>query len=430
MRQYMELKAARRAARDAERGQTGKSETEDESAETSVDDLDEFNLPKTTGTRYKRRTKKRTTGPGPGSTRSNDSLDTFTQYSKGDYGMSRMLTHVVKPISVLLDPEKRESQVELSRGIQHLGKLTPAYVTQSFGAEPSIRNMETSIQELQRSVLALMRAKSLTQDAFSRTLTDKSGRIRPNPLESYPRFNAEAEVWQRAVSGMNIKIKVIERSLTFLATPNEFFLEVCSTSNSVAAAYGLSQEQQKLLILSYIPKTSTLFKELDLLDTLTQFFDLASISSGTILTKAEIDQRIEKWRLDLTSPEGLTESLRNLKALLMDLDGRGGNQIDQRVLYSDIIRRLKRDPSLNVTILKQLDTCLFQVEQERDPIRLHQIVLMPLKELVTYNKKSQNNQNNVPHPHHSVKQIETPPRLYAAPPCYWSRPKPGIEFSK
>ena len=167
-----------------------------------------------------------------------------------------------------------------------------------------------------------------------------------------------------------------------------------------------------------------------MLDTLTQFFDLASISSGTILTKAEIDQRIEKWRLDLTSPEGLTESLRNLKALLMDLDGRGGNQIDQRVLYSDIIRRLKRDPSLNVTILKQLDTCLFQVEQERDPIRLHQIVLMPLKELVTYNKKSQNNQNNVPHPHHSVKQIEPPPRLYAAPSCYWSRPKTGTGFSE
>ena len=131
LRQYMELKAARKAARDAERGQTGKSETEDESAETSVDDLDEFNLPKTTGTRNKRRTKKKT-GPGPGSTRSNDSLDTFTQVSKGEYGMSRMLTHVVKPISVLLDPEKRESQDELARGIQHLGKLTPAYVTQSL----------------------------------------------------------------------------------------------------------------------------------------------------------------------------------------------------------------------------------------------------------------------------------------------------------
>ena len=105
-----------------------------------------------------------------------------------------MLTHVVKPISVLLDPEKRDLQDELSRGIQHLGKLTPAYVTQSFGAEHSIRNMESSIQELQRSVLALMLAKSLTQDAFSRTLTDKSGRIKPNPMESYPRFNADAEV--------------------------------------------------------------------------------------------------------------------------------------------------------------------------------------------------------------------------------------------
>jgi hypothetical protein len=113
LRQYMELKAARKAARDAERGQTGKSETEDESAETSVDAWTSLIYQKQQVQGNKRRTKKRTTGPGPGSTRSNDSLDTFTQVSKGEYGMSRMLTHVVKPISVLLDPEKRESQVEL-----------------------------------------------------------------------------------------------------------------------------------------------------------------------------------------------------------------------------------------------------------------------------------------------------------------------------
>ena len=161
--------------------------------------MDEFNLPTATSGKEKRRTKKKVKeGTRSGHTSASNSLNTFTQVAHGEYDMSWLLTHVVKPINLLLDPEKRENQVELDRGQKHLDKLTPEYVTQSLNHEPAIakvNNMEASIQELQRSVLGLMRARAPTQDAFSRTLTDKA--------------------WQRAVANMNGNVKVICRTLSY-----------------------------------------------------------------------------------------------------------------------------------------------------------------------------------------------------------------------
>ena len=128
-----------------------------------------------------------------------------------------------------------------------------------------------------------------------RTVSDKSGWIHPNSANSCPDDDnpCSNHEWHNALKEMNGKIKNIERSVTFNSEIYTFLLEICVSSNVISSQFGLTVTQQKALIEGFIPLTSVLHKELRLLGTLDQIFDLASNNSTAILTKSEIDQKID-----------------------------------------------------------------------------------------------------------------------------------------
>ena len=97
----------------------------------------------------------------------------------------------------------------------------------------------------------------------------------------------------QCTEGNELKDINIERSVTFNSEIYTFLLEICVSSNVISSQFGLTVTQQKALIEGFIPLTSVLHKELRLLGTLDQIFDLASNNSTAILTKSEIDQKID-----------------------------------------------------------------------------------------------------------------------------------------
>ena len=191
-----------------------------------------------------------------------------------------------------------------------------------------------------------------------------------------------------ALKEMNGKIKNIERSVTFISDPYTFLLEICVSSNVISSQFRLTVAQQKTLIEGFIPTTSVLHKELRLLGTLDQIFDLASINSTAILTKSEIEQKIDRWHLDLRSIDAMTQSLVELKTLYADSEGKAYNTINQQLLYANIIRRVKREPYLSNYIIHKLEECQLQSETETDIIELHNLIVLPLKELVTNRERN------------------------------------------
>ena len=176
--------------------------------------------------------------------------------------------------------------------------------------------------------------------------------------------------------------------MTFISDPYTFLLEICESSNIISSQFGLTVAQQKTLIEGFIPPTSVLHKELRLLGTLDQIFDLASINSTAILTKSEIDQKIDRWHLDLRSIDAMTQSLVELKTLYADSEGKAYNTINQQLLYANIIRRVKREPNLSNYIIRKLEECQLQIESETDIIELHNLLVQPLKELVTNRERN------------------------------------------
>ena len=170
--------------------------------------------------------------------------------------------------------------------------------------------------------------------------------------------------------------------MTFISDPYTFLLEICVSSNVISSQFGLAVNQQKTLIEGFIPPTSVLHKDLRLLGTPDQIFDQASINSTSILTKSEIDQKIDRWHLDLRSIDAVTQLLVELKTLYADSEGKAYGTINQQLLYANIIRRVKREPNLSNYIIRKLEECQLQCETETDIIELHNLIVTPLKELV------------------------------------------------
>ena len=164
-------------------------------------------------------------------------------------------------------------------------------------------------------------------------------------------------------------------------------LEICGVTNSIAANYALSKDQHKALILSAIPTTSVLAKELKLLSSLDHIFSLASLNASSIHTKAELEAKLEGWHLNHSSYATLNESIGLLKTLIADAEDFSPDAGSQRRLYALMIRRIKRE-RLPASVHSNLEEARMRIENEYDAMRLHEIFLAAIKPVVIWKPKN------------------------------------------
>ena len=121
-------------------------------------------------------------------------------------GLARAFTHVNKPIGILLDPAKRNNQSDLARGIKHLDKITPQYLTASLNQEPamvSLSLLQKQFADMQMDIKNLRAYQGGgDQSIFHKTLLDKIARIRPNAWDTYPAYPVDAEGWKQGLLAM------------------------------------------------------------------------------------------------------------------------------------------------------------------------------------------------------------------------------------
>ena len=190
-------------------------------------------------------------------------------------------------------------------------------------------------------------------------------------------------MYQAAVSALGQKMKTVEKSIQFADAPYEYLLEVAALSNVSASTYGLTREQQRYLVLNFIPPTSFIYKELGSMN-LEDIFYLASTNSVAILTPAELDKKLEEWQLDVSSLQKLNESLGQLKAISIEVLRMPIEKVCHKTLFMGMVKRIKREKSLTQVTVRKLDEAMFEIERESNPVELHKLLLAPLKEVVGY----------------------------------------------
>jgi hypothetical protein len=180
---------------------------------------------------------------------------------------------------------------------------------------------------------------------------------------------------------MQNHIKVIERVFIFSERPFDFLVELCGYSNAVATAHRLSREQQKMLILHFIPTTSPIHKMIKTLPTLEAIFHYASTSSTIILTRADLEKQLDSWKLDTSSYNNLNMSLAVLKSLLMDINPGKFKMRNRSQLYIAMARQINRQ-KLTPWVYRSMEEVILKLEQENDESEMYSMILAVVKGLI------------------------------------------------
>ena len=234
-------------------------------------------------------------------------------------------------------------------------------------------NLTASVDKIERE-----------QTTSVKSLVEKPQSLYPN--EVYAVDDVADDIYIKAASAMANMVKTTERSMSFKESPYNYVLELCGNSNAVASNYGLSKNQQRLLILSHVPATSDVYKELKDLQTLDSLFHFTNISASATLTRGEAETQLESWHLDVSTSETMTASISRLKRLILEVAGKeySGNH---RFLYTEVVKKIRHE-KLPAWALRSLDECRVRMEQEDSVDKLHAILLASLKPLVGHKPKT------------------------------------------
>jgi hypothetical protein len=239
---------------------------------------------------------------------------------------------------------------------------------------------QDQIEKLQEQILKLAsKMDTILEDSKSsvKAVLDKASKITPNPV--YEAQDSTEDDYRKALSLMQAALKVIEKSYDFSKVPFNFLFEICSRSNSIASNCKLSRQQQITLILSFIPATSIVYKDLTLLDSLEAIFHYANTTTSTTFTRAELLIKIDSWHLDYSSFAALNESLATLRTYFADLSGQGYQKVNKTALYMKIIERIKKERYIPNFIQRMLDESALKIERESDAGVMLELLLAPLK---------------------------------------------------
>lgn len=326
------------------------------------------------------------TSPSRGST---------TEHSNdGRKGLERVFLRVVKPIGTLIDKKKRDDPRSLDRARAHLDRVTGASIHAALQEEDAFLT-RTVDSDFKSTVLRLLqnvnnRIDTLQNENVQKntTLIAKSRKLRPNPPHTYPSRNAGEQSWQQAAKQLDTAVKNCERIFPFRENPYDFLLELCGHSNSIASNFGLSEQQQRMLIQASIPNTHPMYSELLMCENLSEIFNFASVNSSAIPTKAETEANLDLWTLDVSSFANLNESIGRLKQLIIDSQQWDYNEgIDQRLLFEMIVSKVKKSTKVPKYVESKLDSFLVDIKNEKSHSTIHELLLGILRNLVISNSQ-------------------------------------------
>ena len=318
----------------------------------------------------------------------NSGRSSVSSFGEGQDGLHRLMSHITKPIAVLLDKDQRNDQEALERSSQHLNKIRPSTVAHSLRQDAVIQETNSKVDYIGIQlafVVDKLEKLSFEAKVGRKASTDKINQLRPNPAHTYPSeaHRCTDEQWIKAVKSMESNHKQIEKSLSYKDNVYNFALELGSSSNIVASNYGLSKAQQKSLIMSFIPTMSPLYNDLIMTPSLDKMFEQITINCDLLCTKPELEDKINRWSLDYSSNKGITHSVLSLKDLFIMYEDKPVGQIDVRDLYEKIFTRIRKE-KLSLAVTRKVDEARLLMPMAGGMVEYHNLILTSLKDMIYY----------------------------------------------
>ncbi len=109
---------------------------------------------------------------------------------------------------------------------------------------------------------------------------------------------------------------MIEKSLTYVQDAFNFAHAVAAESNNVARDFELSMDQQRMLILSYLPGNEFVYRFLSMHEKLPDMLKTISLYATNVVTRNELEKQLNAWVLVNTSETEMYMSIIKLIDML------------------------------------------------------------------------------------------------------------------
>jgi hypothetical protein len=237
-----------------------------------------------------------------------------------------------KVLASLNNPEVVTNEEIRQRNIEHLNKLDQTNIRTSF--RKSLQPGETAIEERFTRLLAeyIGESENRIMNVIEENLANRVARIEENerlssrvlthkkdeilPLVRYSRRPADPDTYKKALNQLNSRIKVIEKSLTYVQDAFNFAHAVAAESNNVARDFELSMDQQRMLILSYLPGNEFVYRFLSMHEKLPDMLKTISLYATNVVTRNELEKQLNAWVLVNTSETEMYMSIIKLIDML------------------------------------------------------------------------------------------------------------------
>jgi hypothetical protein len=323
-------------------------------------------------------------------------------------GLTSIITHLTKPISVLNDKIARDDDRRLLRNTEHLNRVTEDNVRSALFED--LHGLTQHLQRLDTQVDHLANIHKLS----SRVDTRKANALAI--LEEYPNVDASPTIFRQASAAYFNMIKniVTVKGLTISKDSYSYILELAMNSNIIANQFILSESQQFSLLLDSLPVNSSEFAVLNRCSNLEDLFETISTFAPSIPTQRELENKIVSWKLDYRSVEHLNRSLTNLICWVEEVSDSELSTVD---IYHNVIGRILQE-KVNARILHNLQEIRMKISEQDRISDLIQMLLCPLKQLIPkteHTPKSVQKTENVSHstPSSSSNDFPSSPRSIA-----------------
>jgi hypothetical protein len=323
-------------------------------------------------------------------------------------GLTSIITHLTKPISVLNDKIARDDDRRLLRNTEHLNRVTEDNVRSALFED--LHGLTQHLQRLDTQVDHLANIHKLS----SRVDTRKANALAV--LEEYPNVDASPTIFRQASAAYFNMIKniVTVKGLTISKDSYSYILELAMSSNIIANQFILSESQQFSLLLDSLPVNSSEFAVLNRCSNLEDLFETISTFAPSIPTQRELENKIVSWKLDYRSVEHLNRSLTNLICWVEEVSDSELSTVD---IYHNVIGRILQE-KVNSRILHNLQEIRMKISEQDRISDLIQMLLCPLKQLIPkteHTPKTVQKTENVSHsvPSSSSNDFPSSPRSIA-----------------
>jgi len=308
------------------------------------------------------------------------------------------VSHLSKAVSKLNVPGQRDTETTTQRVRQHLEKVSERGI--ATGVELILGEYgETADQKL-TSTVALsnerIRSEMLqyidenygarllkieqNERLTSRAATEKKDALRP--CAGHPSQDADPEAVRKAHLQMNLVVRSANLVFDFRKSPFNWTAFIASESNKISLTHQLSESQHMELIITTLPSLSQSREYLEMCKTLAELFELISTNSTSIVTRVELEQKINAWKLNNESKDSLFDSVCEIYSLLnRNRDNYGIEPPHPPTLFRQIITRCQALPDIPHFLRESLGTSRLRI---RDTDRVDELNMTLMSSLLKF----------------------------------------------